>query len=143
MKNNMHIMAIVAILIVGAVAFFGGMQYQKSQRGNFAQFAGQNRTGVGQGNQGNRANFRPINGQIISADDKSITVKLTDGSSKIVLVSDSSTITEATSSTKQALTVSKQVLVVGTTNSDGSVTASNIQLNPQMRQFGPSGAPRQ
>lgn len=139
----MHIIAIVAILVVGGAAFFGGMQYQKSQRGNFAQANGQSRTALGQGAQGNRANFRPINGEILNADDKSITVKLTDGSSKIVLLSGTSTITEATSATKQALTVGKQVLVVGTANSDGSVTASNIQLNPQMRQLGPSGTPRQ
>lgn len=136
----MQIIAIIAILVVGVASFFGGMQYQKSQRGNFAQLNGQNRTGFG---QENRVNFRPVNGQIISTDDKSITVKLADGSSKIILVPDSSAITEATSTSKQALNTGKQVMVIGTINSDGSVTASNIQLNPQIRQLGPSEAPRQ
>jgi beta-lactamase superfamily II metal-dependent hydrolase len=81
---------------------------------------------------------RPVAGDIIASDDKSITVKLQDGSSKIVLVNDQSTVTEATTSTKQSLSVGKKVLVFGTANSDGSVTAQNVQLNPQgnMMMFG-------
>lgn len=139
MKKNIHIIAIVAILVVAGAAFFGGIQYQKSQRGNFGQANEQNRTGA----LANRVNFRPVAGEILNTDDKSITVKLTDGSSKIVLFSDTTEIDEATQAAKTALTIGKKVAVMGTENSDGSVTATTIQLNPQMRQFGPSGAPRQ
>jgi hypothetical protein len=40
MKNNVAIFVIIALLIGGGAGFFGGMQYQKSQRAaGFGQFA--------------------------------------------------------------------------------------------------------
>lgn len=129
MKNHWIITAVL-VVIVGAGAFFGGMQYQKSQRaaafgqGNFAQ--GGRRFGAQQ-----FGNFRPIRGEIISSDENSITVKLQDGSSKIVLVGSQTAISEATNAGKDALQNGKTVMVFGNQNADGSVTAQNIQLNPQ------------
>lgn len=127
MKNQTIISALAAALIAAA-AFYAGMQYQNSKRGNFGVFRSAQMRQFGQ-----NSNIRPIRGDIISTDDKSITVKLNDGSSKIILLSDSTSITEATSAAKQTLQSGKQVFVFGTENSDGSVTAQNIQLNPQMR----------
>ncbi|MDP3987632.1 MAG: hypothetical protein Q8P80_00615 [Candidatus Levybacteria bacterium] len=76
MKYKSLIMTVVAVLIVGAVAFYGGMQYQQRQRPNFAggQFRG-GQNGQLQG-RGNFQGARPVNDEIISQDDKSITVKL-------------------------------------------------------------------
>ncbi len=131
MKNSRNL-AVVLLVIGLAAGFFAGMQYQKSQRSQFLQANGQagnfqRRLG------GQNGNIRPVAGEIISSDDKSITVKMQDGSSKIVLLSGSTAITEATSAGKQALQTGKQVVVFGNQNSDGSVTAQNIQLNPQSR----------
>lgn len=126
MERNNMILVGVLIIVVAAAGFFGGMQYQKTQRANQFMNGGARRSGTG----GN-GNFQPVRGQIISADPKSITVKLTDGSSKIVLLSDSTQITESTQAGKDALVNGKTVLVIGQTNSDGSVTAQNVQLNPQ------------
>lgn len=146
MKNNVAIIVVIVALAVGAGGFFAGMKYQESKSpvNRFANFQGARMGNFGQGAQG----FRPVNGEIIGSDDKSITVKLQDGSSKIVLLSDSTSITEATSASKQSLAQGKQVMVFGSNNSDGSVTAQNIQLNPQgfrggMHQNGDSsGSPR-
>ncbi len=118
--------------MVGAAAFYGGMQYQKSNRGNFSQFPGQNRNGQIQ--RRFNGNSQAVRGEIINADDKSITVKLPDGSSKIAFLSDTTTITEATSAARTELQTGKQVVIFGNNNSDGSVAAQNIQLNPQQRQ---------
>lgn len=134
MKNNILITVLVA-LIVGAAAFFAGMKYQESKQPAFLrQFGGAtgSRTGTGQF-QGNRAGFRPVNGEIISVDDKSITVKLQDGSSKIVLFSDKTSINKAAEGTKNDLKSGERVAVFGQENSDGSVTAQSIQLNPIVR----------
>ena len=50
-------------------------------------------------------------------------------------------INKAAAATKADLTVGQRVAVFGTTNTDGSVTAANVQLNPMMRgPGGPSGA---
>jgi len=128
MNKTLIIIAIIAGIIFGAGGFFAGMKYQQSKvPARFANFQG-TRNGNSSGN-GN--NFRPISGQIISVDDKSITVKMSDGSSKIVLISDKTQINQATSATKDDLKTGVNVAVVGQQNSDGSVTAQNIQLNPQ------------
>lgn len=119
-------------MIVGGAAFFGGIKFQESKAN--AQGGGHNQFGVnGQrfGGQRGSGNSQPVRGEISSTDDSSITVKMQDGSSKIVLLSDTTSITEATSSSKQSLTTGKQVMVFGSNNSDGSVTAQNIQLNPR------------
>lgn len=131
MKNNVVIT--VVVLIVGVGAFFGGMKYQetKSARAQSArQFPGGGRQGGnGQGRFGGGAG-RPVVGEILVQDDKSITVKLQDGSSKIVLVSDKTTINKATEASKDDLKTGVRVAATGTENSDGSVTAISIQVNP-------------
>ncbi len=140
--KNANIIAVVLLIIGLGGGFFAGMQYQKSQVPQGANGQGR-RLGAGGQNGANR----PVAGDIISSDDKSITVKMQDGSSKIVLVSSSTQINKAAIATKADLKTGERVAVFGTTNSDGSVTAQNIQLNPQTRGFGgnqgtPSGNQR-
>jgi len=137
MKNN-YLLTIIVAVIFGAVGFFGGMKYQQARRSTvFRQFGnGQFRNTVGVNGQqtgGTRQGFRLVNGEIIAADSKSITVKLQDGSSRIVLVSDQTSINKAETATMSDLKTGEKVAVFGTENSDGSVTAQNIQLNPILR----------
>lgn len=142
---------IITALVVGAIAFYGGMKYSQMQRGNFrsAQFGnggnfmmqGGGRTGGPNGGQGGqRMGFRPTIGEIISADDKSITVKMEDGSSKIVLISDTTTINKSDAGSKSDLTVGTKVGVFGQDN-NGTVTAQNIQINPQQMRMGGNTSP--
>ncbi len=140
MKNNNLIVGTVIISLSG-LSFFGGIKYQQSKspatgfnRGQFPQ--GGNRTG---GTNGINRVGGQIIGEIISADDKSITVKLTDGGSKIILIGSNTSIIKSTQTTSADLVIGTKVGVFGQTNTDGSVTAQNIQLNPQVRQASPSG----
>ena len=142
MKKQLPVFLVIAILFAGG-GFFGGMKYQQKrglqnirqqfgngqfQRGNgSANISGQPRQA------GNRMGGRSVAGEILSQDEKSLTVKLPDGSSKIVLFSESTTVNKATEGTKDDLKVGEQVVVFGTENTDGSVTAQNIQLNPALR----------
>ena len=120
--------------MVGGVAFFGGIQYQKSQRS-----AGRGQFEGGQGQFGNRnGQNRPVTGSIISADDKSITVKLMDGSSKIVILSTTTAINREASGSASDLKTGEKVLVIGKENSDGSITAQNIQLGQMFRGIQPA-----
>lgn len=135
MKNNSVLIIVVVAVLVGAGAFFGGMKYQQGkQSATRQQFSGQ-RGVQGQNRQGGRTAFQPVAGEIISADDKSITVKLNDGSSKIVILSEKTSLNKASEATKADLKVGEKVAVFGSDNSDGSVTAQNIQLNPVLRGF--------
>lgn len=142
------IITTVLVVIVGAAGFFGGMQYQKMQRPSFGQNgaffvqgggAGGRRFGNGQFG----SNARPVRGEIISSDSNSITVKLQDGSSKIVLLGSNTSIMQSTSAGKDALQTGKQVMVFGNQNSDGSVTAQFIQLNPEQMQIRMTPQPTQ
>lgn len=139
---------VITAVVVGTLAFYGGMQYQKSQGGdfrgadgpgNFMTAGGQR--GGGPGGQGGQRmmgqGFRPVTGEIISSDENSITVKLEDGSSKIVLVSDTTTINKTDPGSKTDLSVGTKVGVFGSDN-NGTVTAQNIQINPTVRNFNSS-----
>jgi hypothetical protein len=129
---------IVLVVVVGVGAFFGGMKYQQSKQPAFARQFG---AAQGGGTGGNRTGFRPVTGEIMASDDKTITVKLQDGSSKIVFFSDTTQINKAETASKSDLQTGQQVAVFGTQNSDGSVTAQNIQLNPSAFRGNPNSTP--
>lgn len=135
MKPIKPLYVLIIAVVVAAAAFFGGMTYQKSQRSSaFAQFRGGRFGQRGQfaGRTGaNGANM--VMGSIISADSNSATIKLPDGSSKIVILSSSTTINKQATGSLSDLKSGAHVAVFGTTNSDGSVTAQSIQLSPQFR----------
>lgn len=151
MKTNQIIAIFVLLLVVGGAAFFGGTKYQ--QRKNISGFNRQNTgiqgrgQGMGQGpgqdgnvakNRGQVAGFRQTIGEIINIDDKSITVKLADGSSKIVLLSDSLTVSQATSAAKTDLKVGVKIAVSGDQNTDGSIIGRNIEINPRVATITPT-----
>lgn len=117
--------------------FFGGYEYRNYKlkktvgnitagNGTFQRFMG-NRNGGQNGGMMRNGVF----GSILSMDDKSFTVKLADGSTKLVFFSDTTTYSNTISATKADLKTGINVAVIGSPNSDGSVTATNVQLNPE------------
>jgi flagellar basal body-associated protein FliL len=127
--NKSLIITVVVALAVGAIGFFGGMKYSQSRRGAaFRQFANGQGFTQRDGSGTNRNGFRPVSGEIIATDDNSITVKLPDGSSKIVIISDETQINKADTASKDDLTNGQTVAVFGQENSDGTVSAQNIQI---------------
>jgi len=150
-KNTKVIVPIILVLVGLGAGFFGGIQYRNYQinkaRGSFAaggatgaqRFVGGTRGGTGTGT-GARGGFGgAVTGSILSVDGNSFTVKLADGSSKIVLFSASTTYSNTISAAQTDLKVGGNVMVMGSTNSDGSVTATNVQINPMS--FRPQGSP--
>lgn len=119
------------------------MKYQESKTAGTRQFGngqgfrqglqGTGRFGNGQG--GFNRGMRPVAGEIISSDANSLTVKMQDGSTRIVILSEKTEINKAEKAGKEDLKTGESVAVFGTENSDGSMTAQNIQLNPQFRQM--------
>ena len=131
---------IIVAVIVGTGAFYGGMKYGQSsssagpgQGAGFANFAPRQQMGTsGNGSTaksgGNRLAGGFIGGQIIGKDDKSITIKSTDGSSKIIFFSDTTKIMKSVEGSSGDLVTGEQVSVNGTANQDGSITSQTIQL---------------
>lgn|SRR3989338_6812494 len=131
MKNNNLITIIIAI-VIAIGGFFAGIEYQKKQAPNFQgkQFMRGNFTGQ---RATNFQGMRPVSGDIISQDDKSITVKMEDGSTKIVILSNKTMINKASTGSKKDLKTGIRVVVFGIENSDGSITAQNISLGQFLR----------
>ncbi|HYM64912.1 MAG TPA: DUF5666 domain-containing protein [Candidatus Sulfotelmatobacter sp.] len=132
-KNTMTILGVVLIIVALAGGFFAGMQYQKSQPRGIGQFAGRFSGLNGQGQFGQNANFRPVRGQVISADKNTLTVKLSDGSTKVVVLSSITIFVKSQTAISSDLKTGDTVNVLGTQNSDGSVTAQDVQINPPVR----------
>ncbi len=154
MKKSLPV--IIGVIAIGALAFFGGIKFAESQNlqanslqsgrsfnGGFTSgnggpggsglpsgIAGANGTLSGTRRMGQNGSF--IGGEILNKDDQSITVKLQDGGSKIVFLAASTKIVKTTDGSTDDLAVGKNVMVNGSSNSDGSLTAVNIQLRPEM-----------
>ncbi len=132
---NPTFITVIAAIIFGISGFFAGTKYQESKtpQRTLGNFTGNSMMRAGGGNRFGGMGFAPVNGEILSTDSNGFTVKMQDGSSKIVIISDKTTINKAESANKDDLKAGTKIAVFGTTNSDGSVTAQNIQLNPQTR----------
>ncbi|MDP3762492.1 MAG: hypothetical protein Q8Q97_00270 [bacterium] len=133
--NKLITIVIATAVVAGGGAFYGGMKYAQSKAPQRLQQLGANagaRLPDGQGfrggSGGNRNGGGFTAGEIISKDDKSVTVKLQDGGSKIVFFSDSTEVVKSVSGSSGDFEVGKNIVVNGTANSDGSITAQSIQL---------------
>lgn len=146
MRNIKTIVPIILVLIGLGVGFFGGYEYRnyrltKQTGGAFTgangavRFMGRN--GVSGGMMGRNANF----GSILSVDASGITIKLQNGSSKIILFDSNTTFANTVSAVKSDLKTGDNVAVFGNANSDGSVTAASVQINPEFGRPQPTATP--
>jgi len=127
MKNNVFSFILIAVISLG-VGFYAGSFYQKNQQqSRFSQFGTRNFSGQ---NQGGRFGMgtRPISGQIIKKETDSITVKTQNGSTRIVFFTEKTSIGKITKTTTEDLKENETVFIIGQENSDGSITAQNIQI---------------
>jgi len=152
MKRWLVIVIVVLVAVaVGAAGVFGGrasaatpspqeaakvlsnltaqQRQQLAQSGALSGAFGNRGTGGANGTGGFTS------GSIVGSDSNSITIKLSDGSTKIILYSPSTTISVSATGSASDLTNGQNVTVSGTANSDGSITAARIQVG-----FGPRGA---
>lgn len=144
MNKNLIIAAVLVIIALGG-GFLMGMQYEKSKAPSYANgpfMMGGNGQMRGRFGSGQNAAFRPVRGQVLSVDNTGLTVKLSDGSSKIVVVAPSTVFVKSSTASASDVKSGDTIVVVGTANSDGSVTAQNVQINPpvgMMRVTAPTG----
>ncbi|MCL5006925.1 MAG: DUF5666 domain-containing protein [Patescibacteria group bacterium] len=114
---------------IAVVFFFGGMFLGKSSvnqaanrlasGGSFAQrFAA----------RGGANGINVVSGTVLSKDAQSLTIALPNGNSEIVFYATSTPVEKPTPSSINSVATGSTVVISGTQNSDGSFTASSIQL---------------
>ncbi|MDE2188543.1 MAG: hypothetical protein KGJ35_02325 [Patescibacteria group bacterium] len=136
---------ITIAVIIAIVAFGGGWAYGKNSVGTsstasntnaqFRNFSGANSAGTR--TFGSRSGAGAVIGTVVSMDASSISIALpvststsaTTGS-QVVLYSPSTSITKTVVGSASDLSVGESVVVQGTPNSDGSLTANSIQVRP-------------
>ncbi|MDD2785777.1 MAG: DUF5666 domain-containing protein [Patescibacteria group bacterium] len=145
---------IVAIIVAAIISFGGGFAVSRyvlpvkpsaNVQGEFARFAGGSggaggaavgqfaiRTGSGAGGARAGAGGGFVSGEILKKDDTSMSIKMQDGSSKLVLVTSSTQALKTSTTDLSGLNVGEQVTVIGSANSDGSITAQSVQVRPDM-----------
>jgi len=149
MNKKAWITVVVVAVVVGGAAFWGGMTYAASKTtastasrfaAGTAGFAG--RTGAA-GFSG--AAGGGTVGTVVQVGSGSFTVQLPTSTSttattgtKIVLVDSATEIDELEAVPVSNLQVGQSVTVAGTSNSDGSVTASSVMIRPATTRTGAS-----
>ncbi|MCL5009146.1 MAG: DUF5666 domain-containing protein [Patescibacteria group bacterium] len=149
MDKKIISISLVTLVVAGSLGFYGGMKYAQSKgpannsQNAFQQMRGngQNGTAAGTRRFGNGQSGGFLSGDVLSKDDKSVTLKLRDGSTRIVFYSTTTSIGKAVAGSAGDLAAGQQVTVAGTANADGSVTAQQIQIRPEQAPVpgGPQG----
>jgi hypothetical protein len=150
MKAMKPMYVIIIVIVVAAAAFWGGLTYEKGKvassfaaAGAGGRFGGRSGGGAGGaggfGRSGGANGMMPVSGQIVASGNNTITVKLSDGTSKIVDLSSQTKINKTTQGAVSDLTTGQQVTAFGSTNSDGSITAQAVNVGNSMFRMRPSG----
>lgn len=135
-----YLSVVIATVVALGIGFWGGTQYGKGSGANDAawdknmrdfQIEGKAPGQLGNGSVQQRGNSNIILGEITQMDDESITIKLSDGGSKIVFVYDGMQIVKSVEGVLDDISVGETVTVSGTLNADGSVSAQSIQIRSE------------
>lgn len=73
-----------------------------------------------------------LSGTVAAEDAGSVTLSTRDGSSHVVLITPATSVSKSVSGTMSDVSVGATIIVSGTTNSDGSLSANLIQLRPTL-----------
>lgn len=127
-EKNVQIL-IISLIIVGALSFYGGMQYQKlsvSNKGGMNRQMG--RVEMSPANNKGNMGGGFVSGQVKEKDENTLTVSMKNGGSKIILFSDKTQVLKSTAGSLEDIVAGTEVMISGSQNQDGSVSAQSIQL---------------
>ena len=126
-KYLVHIVwLVIAIVALGGGFFWGKASGAATRAAGFAgAYSSSTRRAAG-----GAAGGGLVTGTIATIGSSSITLQLANGNSEVVFYSTSTPVSEPTKVSVNTLKVGTTVMVGGTSNSDGSLTAQTIQVRP-------------
>lgn len=124
---------IIGAVLVALIFFYAGLKYSQTQSPTAssttrAAFAGRT-GGIGRTGAGGLLGGA-VMGTILSVDPQGITVSTQGASSKIIFVASSTTYMKTSVGKSSDASVGDNVLVTGSANPDGSITARSIDVRP-------------
>ena len=135
-KTKMVAGLIIIIIVVFGAGYLIGNSHGKSVGAATASAA---RGSAFRGGRTGAAGGSAVMGTILSQDAQSITVSLRNGGSQVIFLSGSATVMKSVAGTASDLSVGQNIVATGTTNSDGSLTATSVQIRPAMPNPAPTG----
>jgi hypothetical protein len=137
MNKKTIISVAAAIITSGGLGFITGSNLDKKESSNvrkeqIGDF--QNMRGTGQvgsaipGGKGMGGGM--VSGEVLSIDGQSITIKIQNGGSKIVLVPDDVKVTKSVSTDRSDIKQGENITVIGKANGNDSISAESIQIRP-------------
>jgi hypothetical protein len=128
MKKNW--LTIVLCVVCAIVFFFVGMFYGKGTASTSSLagrgFSSSSARGLGGSRSGSGGGF--ASGQVAAKDSQTITLQLPNGNSEVVFYSSSTQVIKPTAAALSDVVNGTQVMIGGTQNADGSLTAQSIQI---------------
>jgi len=131
MSKNIIVSSVIIAIVLVSISFYGGLKYGQVKSPTFDRASfGQRSPQLGGNNVlgSNRTMGGMVSGEILSIDDKSLTVKSQDGGSRLVFLSASTTISKMTSGNVEDLIIGSNISVNGSSNTDNSINAQAIQI---------------
>ncbi|MBU6323159.1 hypothetical protein KGQ55_00540 [Patescibacteria group bacterium] len=132
MTKHSIITGVVALIVGLGAGYWGATAFAKPTP-SFGRNLSQGGAGgvmFTRGGAGAQAGGGFVSGTVAQASATSITVNTRDGNSHVVLMSPSTTVAKSVTGSLSDLSAGSDVIVSGTTNSDGSITATLIQIRP-------------
>lgn len=139
MNTKQTVSILLLAVTIGGIGFYGGSVYAKQKASSTKVLGARNgaimpSAGAGQrvGRQAGSGAFGAMTtGKVLTKDATGLVIELQDVGSKNVLFASSTQIMQMTTVSLDAVTEGAQVMISGSTNTDGSITASRIQLMPE------------
>jgi len=129
-KYRTHIIWVLVAIVALVGGFYWGSASAGASKGSFAGAGAYGSSTRRTGGAGGVTGGGIAAGQITAMDSSSITLQLANGNSEVVFYSSSTSVSEPTTVPANTLKVGTNVMVAGSSNSDGSVTAQTIQVRP-------------
>lgn len=134
-----NIPTIITVVIIGLLAFYGGIMIGSKSKSN--NFSGMNiqRQMMRSTSSMDRARSGAfpqsgglVGGSVVSKDENSITIDVKPNGSRIILFSNGMKVSKSVDGIVDDLKVGDQVFVSGSANKDGSIMANSIQIRNEM-----------